>query len=459
MFATPALLLALAMAPKDFASLKHQVESAGFSSEQQAVLESAAQHNTFTSAQVKGLLDELSFSKDKLAALQTLAPRIEGSVDVDLLVDAFDFSADQDKARAVLAKVRPLPAPTAAPEPPKVTTVANHCPDGAELPALEVTWAGTWTTAETDALVRNLDGVAFSSDRLDVLRAALDGQPRGLDGGQVVRILGTFGFNSDMVAAVELMDAHILGLTAAELSGVLSSFDFSKDRLAALTVLRDTITDPEHAHVLLDTFDMSADKERARDILDGIRPRSLLFGTVGAKSAVFVVDVSGSMSAAVSTNQGTQMTRLEFVHCQLARVLDDQLDPSSRFGLVVFSNAARPFGSGLVPASQANTTKASQWLQSQAPAGKTNLHAGLDAAFAMRPEVIYLLTDGTPTAGRVQAPGELAQLAAERSQRQVPVHSIAFTMGQHGGDDKAASQALMLDIATKTGGIYRAVDR
>lgn len=99
------------------------------------------------------------------------------------------------------------------------------------------------------------------------------------------------------------------------------------------------------------------------------------------------------------------------------------------------------------------------WLQRQPAAGKTNLHAGLSRAFAMNPEAIYLLTDGTPTAGPVTDPSALASMAGKQSGGQVPVHSVAFTMGSHAGDDKAASQALMLDIATQTGGIYRAVSQ
>jgi len=457
-----ALMLALAMAPGDYSSLKSQVESEGFSSDQLAAIASAAKHNTFTSAQVKGLLGELSFSKDQLKALQTMAPKIEGKVDVEGIVGVFDFSSDQKKAREILSTVKSAPAASSGsgrPSAPAATTVANHCPTKAELPALQVTYTGTWKRADVDALVAKLTDTGFSSDRLDVLKAALDGQPRALKANQVARILETFGFNKDMASAVELMDDHILGLTATELKGILGQFDFSKDRLQALTALRDTMTDPEHAHILLDAFDMSSDKQKARAILDDIRPRSHLFGTVGARSAVFVVDVSGSMSAKVRTNQGTQLTRLEFVQCQLARVLEDQLSPSAQFGLVVFSNNARKFGGGLVQANPGAVRKASMWMQNQPAAGKTNIQAGLNAAFSMNPDVVYLLTDGTPTAGQVTNPGQLAQLAKNKSAGRVPVHSVAFTMGQHAGDDKAASQALMLDIATQTGGIYRAVSQ
>lgn len=367
------LLLALAMPSGSFQTLRDQVESESFSKDQLAAISTAARSNTFTTAQVVGLLEELSFSKDQLSALRALAPRMEGRVDTETIVDVFSFSSDQDKARAILSSATPAaaPAPRAAPTPraapsrpappraaaaatPATSTAGAHCPDRADLPALTVQYAGTWRSADVDALVKRLEDTGFSSDRLDVLRSALDGAPRGLGASQVKRILATFGFNSDMATAVELMDDHILGLTAAEMKGVLGEFGFAKDRLQALTALRDTMTDPEHAHVLLDAFDMSSDKAKARAILDDIRPRSHLFGTVGAGSAVFVVDASGSMGAKVRTNQGTSLTRLEFVQCQLARVLDDQLAPSAQFGIVVFADGSRQLGDGLLSATPGN---------------------------------------------------------------------------------------------------------
>jgi hypothetical protein len=214
-----------------------------------------------------------------------------------------------------------------------------------------------------------------------------------------------------MVSAVQAMDSHLLGMTAADV----------------------------------------------KSILDGMRPRSFLFGTVNSQSAVFVVDVSGSMSAKFRTNQGITLSRLDFVRCELAKVPTAQLGPQARFNLVLFADGVQVWQSGLQPATPGNVGQAMAFLQGARASGATNLHGGLQAGFQGGPDAVYLLTDGTPTAGAVRDAGGISAAARQWSGGRVPVHGIAFLTGSHGGDDKGASKALMRSVAAETGGIYRAV--
>jgi hypothetical protein len=455
--------MAVAMPASSFDALVAQVDDASFSSEKIDTIRSAAQTNTFSAAQAARLIGEISMSGDQMDALGVLAPKIEDPGNAAPILAVFSFSSDKEEAAALLAKARPAApaggaARAAAPARGGAPTLPAACGADPKLPALEVRFSSTWSAAQMDGLIASLEGVSFSSERVRVLGSALARRPEGFSAPQVTRILKTFGFNKDMVAAVQAMDAHLLGMTAADVKGVLAQLDFAKDRLAVLGVLRDTITDAEHKFVILDAFDMSGDKAKARAILDGIRPRSFLFGTVNSQSAVFVMDVSGSMQASFRTNQGRTLTRLDFVRCELAKVLTSQLGPQARFNLVLFADGVQVWQSGLQPASPGNVGNALAFLQGARAMGKTNVHGGLEAGFQGGPDAVYLLTDGTPTAGAVRDAAGIADAAKQWSGGRTPVHGIAFLTGSHGGDDKPASKAMMREVAAATGGVYRAVE-
>lgn len=452
--------LAVAMPASSFDALVARVDAAAFSSDKIDTIRSAARAETFTAVQAARLLGEISMSSDQMEALAVLAPRVEDPENADPIVAVFSFSTDRAEAAALLAAVRPVaPGAVAGPPPPSAApALPAGCGADPKLPALEVRFTSTWSPAQMDGLITRLEGVGFSAERLSVLRSALSRRPEGFSGPQVERVLGTFGFNQDMVAAVQAMDAHLLGMTAAEVKGVLGRLDFAKDRLAVLAVLRDTITDPEHASMLLDAFDMSGDKAKARAVLDGIRPRSFLFGTVNSQSAVFVVDVSGSMEASFRTNQGRTLSRLDFVRCELAKVLTAQLGPQARFNVVLFADGVRAWKPGLQPATPANVAGAMVFIEGAQAGGKTNVHGGLQAGLQGAPDAVYLLTDGTPTAGAVRDAAGIAEAARRGGAGRTVVHGIAFLTGDHDGDDKPSSKALMREVAEATGGIYRAVE-
>ena len=454
--------LAVAMPASSFDALMAQVDEASFSSEKMDTIRSAAQTHTFSAAQAARLIGEISMSGDQMDALRLLAPKIEDPGESAPILAAFSFSSDKDEAAALLAEARPAAASggarMSAPARGGVPVLSRACGTDPKLPPLEVRFSSTWSAPQMDRLIASLEGVNFSSERVSVLRSTLSARPEGFTAPQVIRILQTFGFNKDMVAAVEAMDAHLLGMTAAEVKGVLAQLSFAKDRLVVLAVLRDTITDAEHKFVILDAFDMSDHKAQARAILDGIRPRSFLFGTVNTQSAVFVVDVSGSMQASFRTNQGRTLTRLDFVRCELAKVLARQLGPQARFNLVLFADGVTVWQSGLQPASPGNVGKALAFLQGADAQGKTDVHGGLEAGFRGGPDAVYLLTDGTPTAGAVRDAAGIARAAREWSGGRTPVHGIAFLTGSHDGDDKPASKSMMREVAAATGGIYRAVE-
>lgn len=460
---------AVAMPAGSYDSLRAQVDDEAFSSDQIALLRTAASTNTFTPAQAAGLLETLSFGSDQLDALRVLAPRLEPG-NHEVIVGVFSFSSEQDEARSILASTQPVaaapssavPRPTGAvgrptttgrPTPPALTT--SHCPVDASLPALEVNWSSAWSDAEVSSLVQSLEAESFSQPRLQLLRSRVQGRPEGLTGPQVLRILGAFDFSNDLQEVMQIVDKNLLGMTVAEVGQLIDAYTYSDGKLAALRTLKDTITDVEHKHQLLDRFTFSADKQEAARILEDVTPRSFLFGTVHSQKAVFVVDVSGSMEATFRTNQGRSLSRLDFVRCELDSVLSTQLGPTADFSVVTFSNDARAWRDSLVDATPTQVAEARGYVANMRPGGGTNIDDALRKAIRMNPDVIYFLTDGAPTAGRTRTVDGLVRIAQEGGH---PVHAIAFLTGSHSGDDKSTSRQLMRGIAEATGGVYRALE-
>ena len=126
---------------------------------------------------------------------------------------------------------------------------------------------------------------------------------------------------------------------------------------------------------------------------------------VVAKDVVFVLDTSGSMS-------GKKIA-------QAKKALDfcvDNLNGSDRFELVRFSTDVEPLFDKLVDATEANRTKASDFIKDLRANGATAIDDALRKALSLRPAdsgrpfVVIFLTDGMPTIGEVNEERILANV-------------------------------------------------
>jgi Domain of unknown function (DUF4476)/Ricin-type beta-trefoil lectin domain len=93
--------------PMDEASyraLVAAVRNERFSETQLTVIEQASTRNNFTVAQVKGLIELLSFSATKLKALELGAPRLVDPENAFTVYEAFTFSADKEQARQIMRR-------------------------------------------------------------------------------------------------------------------------------------------------------------------------------------------------------------------------------------------------------------------------------------------------------------------------------------------------------------------
>ncbi|WP_257458445.1 DUF4476 domain-containing protein [Archangium lipolyticum] len=449
---------ALAMDGAAFEQLHARVKKEGLSDAKITVLKTAASTNTFTCEQVARLASQLSFGDDKLEALSALKGRIEDPENKARLVNLFSFDDEKAKAEQLLADLQ-----RATPAPPSATPAPGSAsaPGGTgETTPLLVNQVGAWPDADVHALVAALKKERFTDDKMNVLKTAIASRPEGFTSAQIQQLVPILTFSDDMVKAVTLMDEHMLGMTSREVLGVLGKYSFSDDKLKVLRVLKDAITDAENKFIILDGFTFGDDKEEARRILETLKPRSPVYGTIRSKRVIFVVDVSGSMEARFTTNRGETLNRLQFVQRELQSVLKEQLPAGAKFNLVIFSSGVQTWKPGLIAATPQSVQEAVQYVSGLRQNGGTNIHGALEKAFA-DPEAdsIYFLTDGMPSEGKKTANAAILQdVAAWNAQRKVVVNTIAFLMGKTSGDNKPKSRELMLQLAKATGGVYRSIE-
>ena len=126
---------------------------------------------------------------------------------------------------------------------------------------------------------------------------------------------------------------------------------------------------------------------------------------VVAKDVVFVLDTSGSMAG---KKIGQAKKALDF--CV------ENLNDGDRFELVRFSTDVEPLFDKLVDATEANRTRASDFIKDLRATGATAIDDALRKALSLRPAdggrpfVVIFLTDGMPTIGEVNEERILANV-------------------------------------------------
>ncbi|MFT5049964.1 MAG: HEAT repeat protein/Mg-chelatase subunit ChlD [Chlamydiales bacterium] len=145
---------------------------------------------------------------------------------------------------------------------------------------------------------------------------------------------------------------------------------------------------------------------------------------------IFVIDTSGSMNEALRTRfvgETTGEARIEVARRELKLAID-ALDAATMFNVVTFGSGVSRWLEGSIALSdQSHREAAGEWIERLAAFGGTNLHGGLQAAFA-DPDVdtIFLLSDGEPSVGEVTDPYAIRTLVKRWNQhRGVIIHALA----------------------------------
>ncbi len=161
---------------------------------------------------------------------------------------------------------------------------------------------------------------------------------------------------------------------------------------------------------------------------------SSFFGLpTGGNKVVFVVDVSGSMHG----------RRIRRAQTELRHTLES-LKPSQQFYIVFFSDGATAMpAAGLLAATRDNVAAAWQWVKQAQCGGGTNPLPAVLMALELRPDAIYLLTDG-------KFPPQVLWAATEAPPgMRTPIYTIGFATKK--------AEKLLQAIASETGGDYRFV--
>ena len=90
----------------DFAEALEAITDQASSEGRLGVLEGLARDNWFSVDQVKRVIEALSFSSDRTAALALLAPRIVDPQNSFRIYDSFTFESEKEEARRILSRPR-----------------------------------------------------------------------------------------------------------------------------------------------------------------------------------------------------------------------------------------------------------------------------------------------------------------------------------------------------------------
>jgi hypothetical protein len=155
----------------------------------------------------------------------------------------------------------------------------------------------------------------------------------------------------------------------------------------------------------------------------GIRAQGQVF--------IYVVDCSGSMS---------DDDRLVRAKCALRRSIL-ALQAPQRFQVIFYNDQPIPMPGDLPRSADLySKNQMMQWLRLIEPDGKTDPQAALSLAVALRPDAIFLVSDG-------EFPEGTAAAVARKNPRKVPIHCI--DLGDGDTDDQ------LKQIARHGGGQYR----
>ncbi len=156
---------------------------------------------------------------------------------------------------------------------------------------------------------------------------------------------------------------------------------------------------------------------------------------ISVKSVAYVIDASGSM-----TGQRFVRARLE-----LANALS-QMTKTQQFFIVFYSDKTYPLFwpepvVSLIPASKGNLHRTGQWLERSMPSGGTQPQMAMSLALGLKPDVIFLLSDG-------DIPAETISVVSVENKGSV-IHTIAL-----GSED---GSVVMRKIAEENDGEFRLI--
>ncbi|MFG0290863.1 MAG: VWA domain-containing protein [Rhodopirellula sp. JB044] len=169
---------------------------------------------------------------------------------------------------------------------------------------------------------------------------------------------------------------------------------------------------------------------------------------LNAGRMLFVIDRSGSMKHPTRYD-----TRLQNAKRELIRVIDD-LPPEAEFSIMLFDTRVQAWKKELLPATPQNKREAIAFVERIALGDKTNTHGVLSDAleFDDQLEVVFVLTDGQPTFGKLTHPDAiLRDIVGRNRMRHLKFHTIGVGVNP-------LTEEFLKELSEQTGGEFREVD-
>jgi Mg-chelatase subunit ChlD len=185
---------------------------------------------------------------------------------------------------------------------------------------------------------------------------------------------------------------------------------------------------------------------------------------VSGGSIAFLIDTSGSMEKPAASGPTTGRrgrandgSRLDAAKEQLL-LAAQAMAPNTQFQVVTFADRARAWTSTPIKSGPASVRSLTELLSRLRPHGATNLFDGLVQALQLdqrrhgdatlpRIDELFVLSDGEPNAGQVQARDDLLELVREANKyAKVRIHCV-FTGNGNGHE-------LLRALAEQNGGVF-----
>jgi len=195
-------------------------------------------------------------------------------------------------------------------------------------------------------------------------------------------------------------------------------------------------------------------------------------------SVVIMIDVSDSMFNRTGDADGRKLVRhgrdqnFQAVRDQAIQLVQ-ALTPATRFGIVRWSGGAYPWKPELAPATEENKQAAIEHIQKEidyktakprpGERGGTRHDLALKEAFLLKPETIYMLTDGNATES--QAHGGLKPIPPQEIYRVAEEGQKAMTKKAHlhviyyvNGKEKSDEIDMLRGLASRNSGKFQKVE-
>lgn len=196
-----------------------------------------------------------------------------------------------------------------------------------------------------------------------------------------------------------------------------------------------------------------------------------------SSSVVIMIDVSDSMFTRTGDAKSSKLVRrgaeqsFQTVRDEAIQLVRS-LGPSIRFGIIRWAGSANSWKPELLPGTEENKQAAIAHIQSEVdmktarpkkgrPGGTRHDYA-IEAAFALKPETLYMLTDGNATAaqpggGLSPIPDQELYNAAEAGQKALGKRARLHVIYYVTGDDKTDERQMLGRLAGNNGGQFRKV--